>query len=185
MARWKITSSRQPGQEGAIAPGRTPLASACAAAWEAVLALPDGFLGDPVWWAFGWVGLLADIALGLMFPAALSGSVLHGAAQWLSCVLWQPVLEEVVFRWMLQGELLRTGWGSKRIGQISAANLLCSLGFTAMHFAHHPPLWAASVFVPSLIFGWLRERYDGVGAPIGMHVLYNLEFFTVAALFIA
>lgn len=144
-----------------------------------------GFLGDPWWWSLGAVGLVADLALRLAAPAALAGSALRGAGPWLSCVLLQPVLEEVAFRGLLQGELLRTRWGRWRLGPVSGANLAGSLAFAALHFAHHPPLWAASVFLPSLVFGWLRERHRSVAAPIAMHVLYNLEFFLAASLLIA
>lgn len=165
--------------------GLTRSRSATAAATPARPAARRGFLGDPLWWAFGFAGLAVDIALRLIIPTALTGSVLHGIGQWISCVLWQPLLEEVAFRGILQGELLRTLWGARRILHITAANAVASLAFTAMHFAHHPPLWAASVLVPSLIFGWLRERHGSVGASIGMHVLYNLEFFSAASLIIS
>ena len=92
------------------------------------------------------------------------------------------MLEEPAFRGFLQAELRRTRWGRGRFGAVSGANLAASLAFMALHFAHHPPLWAASVFLPSLVFGWLRERHGSVAAPIGMHVLYNLEFFSIASL---
>ena len=141
-----------------------------------------GFIGDPGWWALGAVGLAADLALRLAVPAALAGSALRGVGPWVSCVLLQPVLEEFAFRGLLQGELLRARWGRWRLGPLSAANGSASLAFAALHFGHHPPFWAASVFLPSLVFGWLRERHRGVAAPIGMHVLYNLEFFLAASL---
>ncbi len=141
-----------------------------------------GFLADPLWWLAGAAGLVVSAGLWRMLPEALAGSVLHAAAAWLSCVLWQPILEELIFRGFLQGELLRSRWGRRRRFGLSAANLTCSLAFAAAHLVHHPPGWALSVFVPSLLFGWVRERHDGVGAAIGLHVLYNLEFFVAAAL---
>jgi membrane protease YdiL (CAAX protease family) len=140
------------------------------------------FAADPLWWLAGAAGLaVAGIFLGAL-PGALARSALHGWAAWLSCILWQPILEEAVFRGLLQGELLRRGWGRHPWRGVSAANLLSSLAFVAVHFVHHPPLWAASVFAPSLLFGWLRERHRGLGAPIALHVLFNAEFFLAAAL---
>lgn len=171
-----------PGHGGGARGARSAVLSMRMKAGRLIPHLRVAFLGDPLWWAIGLAGLLADVGLQLAIPGALAGSVLIGAGQWLSCVLVQPVAEEIVFRGILQGELLRTRWGAKRIWRISAANALCSTVFAAMHFVHHPPLWALSVFVPSLIFGWLRERHGGLGAAIGMHVLYNLEFFSAASL---
>ena len=139
------------------------------------------FLRDGRWWLLGFAGLIGDAALRLMAPALLLGSALHGGAQWFWCVLGQPVLEEITFRGILQGELLRTGLGARRFGPLSVANLLCSVGFAALHFLHHPPLWAMSVFAPSLALGWLRERHGGVTAPTAMHALFNLTFFAAAS----
>lgn len=140
------------------------------------------FLTDGLWWAIGLLGLLADVALRLAVPQLLATSALHGAAQWLSCVLWQPVLEEVTFRGILQGELLRTGWGRTRALGLSAANVVCSVAFVALHFLHHPPLWALSVLAPSLVLGWLRERHASLASPMAMHSLFNLTFFIAASL---
>lgn len=141
-----------------------------------------GFIRDPLWWLAGGVGLAVTTGLRLALPAAMSVSALHGLGIWLSCVLWQPALEEATFRGLLQGELLRRRSTAARWLGISAANLIVSVLFVALHFLHHPPLWALSVFAPSLLFGWFRERHRGVGAPMGLHILFNLEFFVAAAL---
>ena len=140
------------------------------------------FLGEPLWWLAASAGLFVTAMFVLLLPQGLAGSALRGTGAWLSCVLWQPVLEEVTFRGIVQGELLRSRWGARGVWGLSVANLLSSLAFTAIHFVHHPPLWAASVFVPSLLFGFLRERYRGLGAPIGLHVVFNLQFFAAATL---
>lgn len=166
-----------PAQSSAIAAASDPAGRDTRPPWI-------GFLADPLWWAAGVLGLLADVSLRFAAPGALAGSVLNGAPQWLSCIVLQPVLEEIVFRGMLQRELLQTRWGSRRFCHLTGANTACSLAFTAVHFVHHPPLWAAGVLVPSLIFGWLRDRHDGVAAAVGMHILYNLEFFSAASLMI-
>lgn len=141
-----------------------------------------GFAQDPLWWLAVAGGLALNAAWALLLPGALAGSRLHGPEVWLSCVLWQPILEEALFRGILQRELLNVAWGRRRWRGVSVANLLCSVAFSALHLAHHPPLWAASVFLPSLLFGWMRERHHGIGAPIGLHALFNLEFFGAAAL---
>lgn len=154
-------------------------------AWQPLRGLTRpmmSFLADPLWWLAAAAGLAVSAAMMLVLPRALAESALRGLGVWLSCVLWQPILEEVIFRGVLQGELLRTRWGARRWLGLSAANLAASVAFMGIHFVHHPPLWAASVIAPSLLLGWQRERHRGLGAPIGLHVLFNLAFFAAAAL---
>ena len=58
----------------------------------------------------------------------------------------------------------------------SLANLVTSVFFAAMHLFNQPPLWAASIFVPSLIFGWMRDRYLTIHASTLLHMSYNAGF---------
>lgn len=89
--------------------------------------------------------------------------------------LLMPVLEELAFRGWLQTELL-SRW-PRRLGPLSHANLLTSVVFTALHFIQHPPLWAAGVFLPSLVFGHFRERHAGLVSPMLLHAWYNAGYF--------
>lgn len=95
----------------------------------------------------------------------------------ISLCLIQPVLEELIFRGVIQGELLDKAWGRVKHGGISSANALTSLAFTALHFISHPPLWAASVIIPSLLFGHFRERHSSVYPPLALHIYYNMGYF--------
>ena len=63
-----------------------------------------------------------------------------------------PLLEEIVFRGLVQ-ELVHEYISAHSLGPLSVANLLTSLLFTGMHFFYHAPVWAALVFLPSLVFG--------------------------------
>jgi len=90
-------------------------------------------------------------------------------------VLVFPVLEEIVFRGLVQ-ELAHDYVSKKFLGPITIANLLTSTLFTALHFVNHSPLWAALVFFPSLVFGFFKERTRGLAAPIILHVFYNAGF---------
>ena len=98
-------------------------------------------------------------------------------------MLLYPVLEEIIFRGALQGWLLERPTLSKGRLQypfnrwISIPNLIASLVFTAFHFTNQPPLWAAMVFVPSLVFGWSREHSGGLLVPILLHIWYNAGFY--------
>lgn len=95
--------------------------------------------------------------------------------QFLVPALFYPVLEEIVFRGLIQ-ELVRNTVSARVFGPLSVANLLTSLLFTAAHFLSHPPLWAALVFFPSLVFGYFRDRHRSLLAPILLHVFYNAGF---------
>jgi uncharacterized protein len=146
---------------------------------------PSSWLRDfglrPVW---GW---LADPRFGLALVAGLAfWVVLHtfavtgpalGLAALLSVIVLQPVVEELLFRGLLQGWLAaRPGWLSACCG-ITRANLAVSLLFAALHFIHHPPLWAVGVLLPSLLFGYFRDRYGSVYPAIALHVFYNAGYF--------
>ena len=123
------------------------------------LALAAGVL---FWLALAWLGMTGP-ALGL---AAL-----------FSLVLLQPLVEELLFRGLLQGWLVAKPWGRHQFGGFTLANLLTALLFTALHFIAHPPLWAAGVLLPALLFGYFRDRHDSVAPAIALHVFYNAGYF--------
>jgi len=95
----------------------------------------------------------------------------------LMLILFYPIIEELAFRGVIQGYLSlhipRHYFGA----HLTVANLLTSLLFVAIHFVHHPPLWAIAVFVPSLIFGYFRERFGSVIPAIVLHAFYNGVYF--------
>ncbi len=89
-----------------------------------------------------------------------------------------PILEEVVFRGALQSTLtdyLR-GW---RLGPVSVANLLASVAFSAAHGLLRGTETALLVFIPSLIFGYFRDRHRSLASPIALHVFYNAGYFWI------
>jgi uncharacterized protein len=126
---------------------------------------------------------LAALALGIVFWVALRSftPTAHAAAigftALLSLCIVQPILEESIFRGFVQGELLNRPWGRSKHYGVSAANALASLAFTALHFFSHPPVWAASVIVPSLLFGYFRERHSSLYPPLALHIYYNTGYF--------
>ena len=95
--------------------------------------------------------------------------------QYLLPVVLYPVLEEIVFRGLVQ-ELVQEYISARSFGPLSVANLLTSLLFTGMHFFYHAPLWAALVFLPSLVFGFFKDRTGRLPAPILLHGFYNAGF---------
>jgi len=98
---------------------------------------------------------------------------------WISLVLLQPLLEELVFRGILQGQALRllsVGGHPYRIGQVSLANIAVSMIFVATHLRVQPWEWACAVVLPSLVLGCLRERTGSVWPSVLVHSIYNLGF---------
>lgn len=124
----------------------------------------------PVWLALGqWAGPWMRSPLG---PWA-----------WVSFVLLLPLLEELVLRGLLQGQLLRVtavAGQPRRIGPFSWANALTTLVFVTLHGLTQPPLWALAVALPSLVLGHLRDRLHSVWPAIGVHAFYNAGFALVA-----
>ena len=126
---------------------------------------------------------VAALAAGLVFWVVLAATTAGmRSPTWklsvvLSLCLIQPLIEELIFRGALQGELLRRSWGQKTWSGISAANGATSIAFTALHFVPHPPLWAASVLIPSLLFGYFRERHASLYPPLCLHIYYNTGYF--------
>jgi membrane protease YdiL (CAAX protease family) len=126
--------------------------------------LGAAFLAAPFYW---WIlatffGSVADVEEPKADPKRL-----------LMLILVYPVLEEIVFRGALQTWLRRQTWGLRQRHEVTTANLLTSIVFTAAHFVRRPTLWSAGVIFPSLVFGFFRDRYGTLYAPIALHIFYN------------
>jgi membrane protease YdiL (CAAX protease family) len=131
------------------------------------------FWQDALFYAALAGALLVWLGMYLLFqPESVSGWPLREPLRFLYPALLYPVVEELVFRGLLQ-DLAHRYLKPWRVGALSHANILVSLAFTGMHFINHPPAWAVSVFVPSLIFGLFKDRTGGLIAPILLHVFYN------------
>ena len=88
-------------------------------------------------------------------------------------IVFYPVIEEFAFRGVIQEFIASKTKEFRPFFYLTIANIITSLLFVAMHFVHHPPLWALLVFVPSLIFGYFKEQYGHIGASIFLHMFYN------------
>jgi membrane protease YdiL (CAAX protease family) len=49
-----------------------------------------------------------------------------------------------------------------------------------MHLATHDPALAAAIFVPSLVFGYFRDRYGSIAPGAALHVVYSAGWFLIA-----
>ncbi len=124
-------------------------------------------LAAPLFWLLlsNWLPLAEGFDLPLREPLF-----------YLQVALLYPLLEEIVFRGALQGYLSRRLAG-RGIGPLSYANLATSLIFSLAHLLFRSTGAALLVFVPSLIFGYFRDRYGALGIPIALHCYYNGGFY--------
>jgi len=93
----------------------------------------------------------------------------------LTLILLYPILEEILFRGLIQPTIAKQFSKSWLI--ISQANLITSALFVSLHFISHPPLWALAVIIPSITFGYIQERVNHILAPITLHATYNAGYF--------
>jgi len=127
---------------------------------------------DDVFWLILTLGPITwTVMLFILTPTDNWTWPLQNPWVFLLPVLIYPVLEEIVFRGLIQDWI--AGKTSKAFGILTLANLITSVLFAASHLIYQTPLWAALIFFPSLIFGWFRERHDTLGSPILIHVWYN------------
>jgi membrane protease YdiL (CAAX protease family) len=135
-------------------------------------------------WYLDWVFWLA-IAAGpiVLLVAIWSGIKIIPGAQntrlswWaiLAAIALYPVLEEYVFRGLLQGYLLQKTKNYAYAG-VSLANVVASIAFCLAHLLYRTPVIAVAVFLPSMIFGFARDRYGRLAPSIVLHSAYNLSY---------
>lgn len=123
-------------------------------------------LAGPVAWYVLW----QVFKLPLTFAASTSLLTLA------LVIIVYPLLEEIVFRGALQGWLRRFYWMRSGFAGITTANFITSVVFTAFHLLSQSPGWALAVFIPSLVFGWARDRYGHLTASMLLHSFYNAGF---------
>jgi hypothetical protein len=63
--------------------------------------------------------------------------------------------------------------GRRAIHEVTLADCATSVLFMAGHWFTHPPLWALSVLIPSLIFGLVRDRLQSTYPAIVLHCFYR------------
>jgi len=137
-------------------------------------------LTDRLFW------LVQVFALLFWWILYIDGQIIDGP-DWLRNHLWEffllalfyPLLEETVFRGLIQGWLWTGRFGRTLALGLSLPNVLTSVIFCGLHFIYHPPLWALAVFIPSLIFGFFRDRYRHLLPAIWLHMFFNSGYFLI------
>ncbi len=152
--------------------------------------------------AIAWACLVAAITFGPFYLGwswvwhprgsfRLHGNVLGMAGDAAGQLLLVALPEEAFYRGYLQSRLDEAlpgfGWRKAPNGQpalpirlriagttVGPAIVVTSVLFALGHLAtiHHPA--RLMVFFPSLAFGWLRHRTNGIGASLVFHAMCNL-----------
>lgn len=114
------------------------------------------------------------------FGIVRGGSDLPGGYALFLGLLAAPILEELAFRGAIQ-PAIASKLNPRLTGHWlpSAPNIITSVLFSSLHLWNHTPLAAAATFLPSLVFGYLKDRFDSLLLPIGMHIWYNAALMLV------
>lgn len=107
-----------------------------------------------------------------LLPLWHQGIIINSALLF-SFIIWQPIIEELLFRGLIQGQLIKHHWMKIRFYRISLANGITTLLFMSIHLIHHSVFWALSVILPSLVFGYFRDRYSNIYPSLVLHSIYN------------
>ena len=86
----------------------------------------------------------------------------------ISAILIAPVLEETIYRGVMQSSFVAIMGGQR-----SVAVVMTSLLFTGIHITVVPPPLLPGIFLLSVVLGWLYERNGHLLAPILAHALFN------------
>jgi membrane protease YdiL (CAAX protease family) len=95
-------------------------------------------------------------------------------------IIFRATVQETLGQWLAAGKpaVSRGGTGWRTLVP-SKANLIASTLFSLLHLFTHPPLWAMSVFLPSLVYGILWDRHRNILPCWIVHVAYNLSYFHI------
>lgn len=96
--------------------------------------------------------------------------------RFITLVLLYPVLEELIFRGAIQG-FLQDYFKQRQFARISLANVVTTLLFSLAHLYFRTIDVALLVIVPSLMFGYFRDKYQSMIPAMLLHVFFNAGYF--------
>ena len=129
---------------------------------------------DHWFWAALAAGPICWILMFLIGVPLRQSPVTLGAVGYF--VIAYPILEEIVFRGGIQPALANRSALAKTFAGISITNVITSVLFAGAHLLNQTLFWSALVFIPSLVFGWARDRHNTVASPMILHMTYNAGF---------
>ena len=134
---------------------------------------------DKFFWLAAVAGVLVWIVVWLTIVPTFSIQDKSVTILLFTGIIYYPVLEEILFRGIIQGWFSKQSWGKRIFLNLTIANWLTSLLFVVAHFWYQPVLWAFLVIAPSLVYGFFKDRYSNIYPSIILHALYNGGFLLV------
>ena len=136
---------------------------------------------DPLLHFYLIMGLIYWVNTVIIFnlPWPTWATVLTAFTSWQFVLLMFafPIIEEIIFRQQIQGYLLKTDWGKRKLSFLSYANLLSAGLFASLHVVLN--VAAISSFftiLPGLAFGHVFEKRQHLSGAILLHCYYNAGF---------
>jgi len=132
---------------------------------------------------FWWACALAALPVAFVVAAAGHPIATPDPPRDLAMLTLWSVLEEIVFRGLLQPALARAfARGSGRAGgsPLSLANVVTSTLFAAFHLWRHPLAVALGVFPVSLVYGRARELSGHWWPAALLHVGFNAALYAAS-----
>ena len=120
-------------------------------------------------------GLIVSVVISVNGLATVPAGI--GVSGLLSVLLWYPFIEELAFRGVVQGTLAEYSAGRRSLLGISVANLAASFAFVLWHLLYQAGPMILMLVMPSLVFGFFRDRYQSLLPALLLHSLYNGFFF--------
>ncbi len=126
-------------------------------------------VGPLVWLGFVFIGP----------PGFVAGLSLTPWPKLLILAGLYPLLEEWLFRGLVQPLLLKTSIGCRIVLKLSVANWMTTALFVAVHVLNRPGFLALPLLFPSLVFGAFRDKYGSLVPALLLHSYYNLGYFSI------
>jgi membrane protease YdiL (CAAX protease family) len=123
---------------------------------------------------------LGFFSLGVIFLFSLSFFKTNFSFFWylenplgfFNLVIVASVVEEILFRGLLF-DLFRRRYNE------TLTIVTTSILFGFAHVFLHSPIWALGVIIPGILFGILKAKTKKLYAPIALHFIYNLMYFSL------
>lgn len=123
---------------------------------------------------------LSFLASGILFIVILSFFKTNYNPFWyfqdvlafFNLIIVASIVEEIIFRGILYERFL------KRYSE-KLTIFTTSILFGFAHIFLHSPLWALGTIIPGIMFGILKARTKEVYAPIALHFMFNLMYFSL------
>ena len=134
------------------------------------------FLRDVHWYFALLLAVVCWILYGIFISPLKFNSLFDSINLLIFSVLLYPIVEEIVFRGLIQEYFSRRTIFNHMFIGLSLANISTSVLFALSHLWSQSPLWALLTFFPSLVYGYFKERHNHLLPGIALHSLYNLGF---------